>query len=55
MDRLDFDDFSRTQVQAIIENARQVGDDLVLRLSADTTITIDDMQKSQLDMSDFIF
>ncbi|MEF9605158.1 calcium-binding protein, partial [Paracoccus sp. PXZ] len=55
VDRLDFDDFSRAQVQAVISNAQQVGDDLVLRLSADTIVTIENMQKAQLDMGDFTF
>ena len=32
-----------------------VDGDVVLRLSADTTVTIRDMQLSQLDMGDFVF
>ncbi|MEG4644678.1 hypothetical protein VB636_18250 [Paracoccus sp. APAP_BH8] len=55
MDRLDFDEFSRAQVQAVINSARQAGDDLVLRLSADTIVTIQDVQKAQLDLGDFAF
>jgi hypothetical protein len=54
-DRLDLDDFSRAQVENIIANARQVGDDLVLNISAQASIKIEDMKKAQLDIGDFDF
>ena len=53
-DRLDIDDYSAAQVNALIRSAQQVGDDVVLRLSADTTITIDNFRVAQLDSSDFL-
>ena len=54
-DRLELDDFSRAQVQRIINQAEQRGDDLVLRLNGSTSVSIQDMQKSDLDLSDFTF
>ena len=53
-DRLDIDDYSAAQVNALIRSAQQVGDDVVLRLSTDTTITIDNFRVAQLDSSDFL-
>lgn len=55
LDRIDLDDFSRAQVGQIINGARQQGSDLVLTLDANTTITIEDIQRSQLDLGDFTF
>lgn len=54
-DRLDLDDFSRAQVQPAIGNARQSGGDVILALSADTSVTIKNLQLSQFDIGDFIF
>lgn len=54
IDRIELDDFSRAQAQAVINSAQQVGADLLLTLSADTTITINNMQRAQLDMSDIV-
>lgn len=54
VDLIDLDDFTFAQATAVISGAQQVGADLVLTLSADTTITITNMQRAQLDMSDFI-
>lgn len=53
-DRIELDDFSYAQAMAVINRAQQVGDDVVLALSADTTISISNMQLAQLDISDFI-
>ena len=53
-DRIDLDNFSIAAATAVINGARQVGNDLVLTLSADTSVTIQNFQRAQLDMSDFI-
>ncbi|UXU82452.1 hypothetical protein GB880_014660 (plasmid) [Paracoccus sp. SMMA_5_TC] len=55
LDKLALDDFSRTEVQAIIRSSQQIGDDLLLRLSDDSSVLIRDMTKAQLDLSDFVF
>lgn len=55
VDVLDLDDFSRAQIEAVINSARVVGeDDLLLTLSANTTIRLDNFALSDLDRSDFI-
>lgn len=54
IDRIELDDFSLAQARAVIDGARQVGADLVLTLSADSSITINGMQRAQLDMSDIL-
>ncbi|MCQ0971443.1 calcium-binding protein [Paracoccus sp. TK19116] len=53
IDRLDFDDFSAAQIRAVIGGARQVGDDLVLTLSSDTSVRLQDFRRADLDLSDF--
>ena len=53
MDRIEIDDLGATSIQSLINGARQVGGNVIVTLSADTTITISDFQKSQLDIADF--
>jgi serralysin len=53
MDRIEIDDLGAASIQSLINGARQVGGDVIVTLSADTTITISDFQKSQLDIADF--
>ena len=52
-DQLQLDDLSRAQIEDIIASARQVGDDLVLTLSPDTTVTIEGLRASALSFDDF--
>ena len=42
-------------MQAVLDSARQSGDDVILRLSADTTVRIENINRSQLTTDDFIF
>ena len=53
-DRLDLDDFTFAQARAVLDSAQQVGSSVVLNLSSTTSVTINNMQLSQLDMSDII-
>lgn len=39
----------------MIDDARQVGGNVVLTLSADTQVVLENMKLAQLDMSDFLF
>lgn len=55
VDRIELDDFGLAQITALIGTATQQGSDVVLTLSADTTIRINDMALAQLDVADFIF
>ncbi|MDP5305755.1 calcium-binding protein [Paracoccus spongiarum] len=60
VDRLDLDDLSRAEVQQVINNARQVNGNTVLRIEGDdddgpTIITLVDFQRGQLDLGDFVF
>ena len=55
MDRIEIDDLGATSIRSLLNSARQVGDDVMVTLSADTTITISDFQKSQLDIADFLW
>ena len=52
-DRLDFSNFNTT-AQAIIDNAEQVGDDVVITMDTGEVVRLLDTQKSELDSSDFI-
>lgn len=54
-DVIRLDDFSRAQVEAVIAGAQQDGDDVVLTLSANTFVRLEDMNLAQLDLSDFSF
>lgn len=54
-DRLELDDFTRAEVQSVINGARQSGNHVVLTLSDDSTVTLRDTRLSQVDMSDFLF
>ncbi|MEZ5755091.1 MAG: calcium-binding protein [Paracoccaceae bacterium] len=54
VDRIELDGFSGRDLTAILNGARQVGDDVVLTLSARDSITLADVQLSQLDRSDFL-
>jgi hypothetical protein len=54
-DRLHLDDFSRAQVQAVIDTARQSGDDVVLSLSAGSSVRLENMRVADLDIGDFVF
>lgn len=53
-DRIELDDFAFWQIQSVIDGARQEGDDVVLSISADTSITIRNFQVTQLDIGDFL-
>lgn len=54
VDRIELDGFSGRELTAILNGARQVGDDVVLTLSAGASITLADVQLSQLDRADFL-
>ena len=54
-DRLELDDFTRAEVQAVIDGARQSGNHVVLTLSEGSTVTLRDTRLNQLDMGDFLF
>lgn len=55
LDRIELDDFGRAQVQRVIDTARQDGDDLVLTLSSDTSVRLQDFDRADLGLSDFVF
>lgn len=55
VDIIHLDDFTRAQVEAVIADARQDGDDVLLTLSGNTTVRIADMNLGQLDLGDFTF
>jgi Ca2+-binding RTX toxin-like protein len=55
IDKIELDDFSQAQVQAVIRNSKMVDGDLVLTLSAGNTVTLEGMTKAQLGLSDFLF
>ena len=54
VDLIALDALTGRALTAILNGARQVGDDVVLTLSAGATITLADIQSSQLDRSDFL-
>jgi Ca2+-binding RTX toxin-like protein len=54
VDRIHIDDFSRSALESLIANAREVGNDLVLTISPEATVTIMNMTRALLDMRDFI-
>lgn len=55
VDRIHIDDASRSTVESIIASARQVGNDIVLTISPETSVTIKNMALALLDIRDFIF
>ncbi|MFC3631212.1 calcium-binding protein [Paracoccus angustae] len=55
IDRIELDDFSRAQVQQVINGARQDGADLVLTIAPGTIVVLEDVQKAELGLSDFTF
>ncbi|MCZ8332736.1 MAG: calcium-binding protein [Rhodobacteraceae bacterium] len=54
VDRIELDGFSARALTDILNGARQVGSDVVLSLPSNASITLADMQLSQLDRSDFL-
>lgn len=55
VDVIDLDDFTFAEVQAVIAGAQQDGDDVLLTLSAGTTVRIEGFDVGNLDLSDFTF
>ena len=53
-DRIELDGFTGRDLTAILNGARQAGDDVVLTLSSGASITLADFQLSLLDRSDFL-
>lgn len=54
VDRIELDGFRAREFTAILNGARQVGEDVVLTLPSNGAITLADFQLSQLDRSDFL-
>ncbi|NBE06275.1 calcium-binding protein [Paragemmobacter ruber] len=54
VDRIELDGFGGRALDAILRGARQVGDDVVLTLSAGASLTLEGVQVSQLDRADFL-
>jgi Ca2+-binding RTX toxin-like protein len=54
VDRIELDGFSGSQLSAILNGARQVGQNVVLDLPSNGRITLENFQLSQLDRSDFL-
>lgn len=54
VDRIELDGFTARALTQILNGARQVGADVVLSLPSNGSITLADMQLSQLDRTDFL-
>lgn len=54
-DRIALDEVSAADVNALISNAQQIGDSVVIYLGPDSSVTIENMQLRQLDAGDFLF
>ena len=53
-DRLDFTNFKFASVNALLDRADQVGDDVVFDLNNGVTVTLEDVRLSSLDRGDFL-
>ena len=53
-DRLDFTNFNFASVNDLLDQADQVGDDVVFTLNNGVTVTLEDTQLSVLDQGDFL-
>jgi Ca2+-binding RTX toxin-like protein len=52
-DRIEIDDLNGAAIQSLINGARQVGNDVVITISSGSSITLQNFQLADLDLSDF--